>query len=141
MQRVDQCLKPTQKVSVVGASALAFPTSAALTERLDHHPGARTKVRGRVATVLSERDVPKEVAEYEHYVAEHGGLTGGWTEYDHGTFCHLRLKYRAEAPFFQEVAKVGRNLGGNTRGWSNPCHQTLISVSGCNFYLGSPRQE
>lgn len=56
-------------------------------------------------SALSAHDVPEEVAAYEHYLAEYGA-TGGWTEYEHGTFLHHRSKHKAQAPFFQEVAKV-----------------------------------
>ena len=66
-------------------------------------PAAR---KGLTSTKLTDKDVPKEVARYEHYLAEHGGATGGWTEYDHGTFLHHRQKHRAQAPFFQAVAQA-----------------------------------
>jgi cell division protein FtsB len=70
-------------------------------------PSSPSAARARhTSTKLTDKDVPREVAQYEHYLVEHGGLTGGWTDYDHGTFVHHRQKHRAQAPFFQAVAQV-----------------------------------
>ncbi|KAG2373650.1 hypothetical protein C9374_011939 [Naegleria lovaniensis] len=37
--------------------------------------------------------VPMEVIDYDNYVAQHGGLTGGWDAEDHTLFVKLKTKY------------------------------------------------
>ena len=40
---------------------------------------------------------PPEVVEYQAYVADHGGLRGGWTEYDHNVFLRHRRKHKGDS--------------------------------------------
>ena len=50
---------------------------------------ARPAPRARHAAAAPS-DAPPEVQAFARYVAEHGGASGGWDDYDHGTFMRIR---------------------------------------------------
>jgi hypothetical protein len=50
-----------------------------------------------VPTGVGGRNVPPEVKELEIFVTSSGGLTGGWSQYDHGVFLQERLRHRSPA--------------------------------------------
>ncbi|CAF3431830.1 unnamed protein product [Rotaria sp. Silwood1] len=43
-----------------------------------------------------------EIIEYDRFLLEHGGTTGNWDEYDHGTFLRIRNKYKGEDKFIDD---------------------------------------
>ena len=55
---------------------------------------------------LDNADAPIEVADFERYVAEHGGLTGGWDDYDHGTFLRHRNRLAGKLAFIDAVKEA-----------------------------------
>ena len=74
-------------------------------EAWDHLDSARPAPKNMLfapSTALAA-NVPPEVAVYERFVVEHGGLNGGWDEYDHGTFMRLRARFGQQPDFIARV--------------------------------------
>ncbi|XP_052283172.1 coiled-coil domain-containing protein 112-like isoform X2 [Dreissena polymorpha] len=49
------------------------------------------------------KDLPPEVAAFEKFVEQTGGVRGGWDEYDHQTFLKFRQRYQGKPVFLQHV--------------------------------------
>ena len=67
---------------------------------------------GPPARVAPASDLPPEVRAYDDFVLRHGGLSGGWDEYDHGMF--MRHRARARTPG-AHIAAVVEALPSKTR--------------------------
>ncbi|CAF3472942.1 unnamed protein product [Rotaria sordida] len=50
----------------------------------------------------SNSNLLPEIIEYDRFLLEHGGTTGNWDEYDHGTFLRIRNKYKGEDKFIDD---------------------------------------
>ncbi|XP_039272463.2 coiled-coil domain-containing protein 112-like [Styela clava] len=50
-------------------------------------------------------NLPKEIHDFEVYVAQNGGLQGGWDDYDHGAFLRIRDKFKANRSFIPAAAR------------------------------------
>ena len=46
------------------------------------------------------KDLPPQVAAFERFQAQNGGVRGGWDEYDHGTFLKYRNRHKAKLTTF-----------------------------------------
>lgn len=85
----------------------------ALEKRFDSFVVTDTVVTGAVSTgvlkapLKSARDVnkclPPQVAAFNTFLQQTGGLCGGWDEYDHGTFLKVRSKHKGKGTFLREV--------------------------------------
>ncbi|XP_052795375.1 coiled-coil domain-containing protein 112-like [Mya arenaria] len=49
------------------------------------------------------KDLPPEVATFEKFMEQSGGMRGGWDEYDHQTFLKFRQRYQGKAVFLEHV--------------------------------------
>ncbi|KAK3584846.1 hypothetical protein CHS0354_027586 [Potamilus streckersoni] len=49
------------------------------------------------------KDLPPEVASFEKFMEQNGGIRGGWDEYDHQTFLKFRLRYQGKAAFIKHL--------------------------------------
>ncbi|KAJ8304845.1 hypothetical protein KUTeg_018428 [Tegillarca granosa] len=49
------------------------------------------------------KDLPPEVAAYEKFLEQTGGLRGGWDEYDHQTFLKFRQRYQGRQIFLTHL--------------------------------------
>ncbi|CAH1795771.1 unnamed protein product [Owenia fusiformis] len=49
------------------------------------------------------KDLPPEVAEFERFLQQTGGMRGGWDDYDHGTFMKFRNKHKGKTKFLREA--------------------------------------
>ncbi|XP_060572302.1 coiled-coil domain-containing protein 112-like [Ruditapes philippinarum] len=49
------------------------------------------------------KDLPPEVAAFEKFVEQNGGVRGGWDEYDHQTFLKFRQRYQGKPVFLQHL--------------------------------------
>ncbi|XP_071167437.1 coiled-coil domain-containing protein 112-like [Mytilus edulis] len=47
------------------------------------------------------KDLPQEVAQFEKFLEETGGVRGGWDEYDHQTFLKFRQRHNGKEIFIQ----------------------------------------
>ncbi|CAE1327722.1 unnamed protein product [Acanthosepion pharaonis] len=48
-------------------------------------------------------DLPPEVANFDKFVQQNGGLCGGWDVYDHETFLKFYVRYKQKAVFLSHV--------------------------------------
>nr|VZI43435.1 unnamed protein product [Spirometra erinaceieuropaei] len=56
-------------------------------------PGkSRHSVSNTSIAVTSNLNLPSQVITYQHFLASNGGLTGGWTDFDHNTFLRIRRR-------------------------------------------------
>ena len=69
-------------------------------------------------------------AHTHRYVAAGGGLTGGWSEYDHGVFVRERLRHRSPAA---AVTAAAAKLVGHTEA-EVAAHETWC-VYGCACFI------
>ncbi|CAF1541589.1 unnamed protein product, partial [Didymodactylos carnosus] len=44
-----------------------------------------------------------EIVDFDRFLLETGGLTGGWDDYDHGTFMRIRNKYKGQPKFIDDL--------------------------------------
>ncbi|XP_062574355.1 coiled-coil domain-containing protein 112-like [Saccostrea cucullata] len=49
------------------------------------------------------KDLPPQVAAFEKFLEETGGIRGGWDEYDHGTFLKFRNRYKGKTIFIKHA--------------------------------------
>ncbi|XP_052698107.1 coiled-coil domain-containing protein 112-like isoform X2 [Crassostrea angulata] len=49
------------------------------------------------------KDLPPQVAAFEKFLEETGGIRGGWDEYDHGTFLKFRNRYKGKIIFIKHA--------------------------------------
>eukprot|EP00105_Crassostrea_gigas_P028425 XP_011450073.1 PREDICTED: coiled-coil domain-containing protein 112 isoform X2 [Crassostrea gigas] len=49
------------------------------------------------------KDLPPQVAAFEKFLEETGGIRGGWDEYDHGTFLKFRNRYKGKIFFIKHA--------------------------------------
>lgn len=49
------------------------------------------------------KDLPPEVAQFEKFLEQTGGVRGGWDEYDHQTFLKFRLRHNGKPIFVQHA--------------------------------------
>ncbi|KAL4228235.1 hypothetical protein ACF0H5_013668 [Mactra antiquata] len=49
------------------------------------------------------KDLPPEVAAFEKFLEQTGGVRGGWDEYDHQTFLKFRQRYMGKPVFLQHL--------------------------------------
>ena len=88
----------TQEVSVMNNKFDSWATLGP--PKLDD----RDKKPGKVASHRDiTKDLPPEVAAFERFVAQHGGVRGGWDEFHHGTFLKYRNRHKGKPSFIREV--------------------------------------
>lgn len=49
------------------------------------------------------KDLPPEVAAFERFVEQSGGVRAGWDEYDHSAFLRYRVKHKGKPTFIREL--------------------------------------
>ncbi|XP_041363592.1 coiled-coil domain-containing protein 112-like [Gigantopelta aegis] len=49
------------------------------------------------------KDLPPEVAQFEKFLQQSGGVRGGWDEYDHQTFLKFRSRYKGKIVFVDHL--------------------------------------
>ena len=67
------------------------------TDQSDRKPGKLASHRDIT------KDLPPEVAAFERFVAQNGGVRGGWDDYDHGTFLKYRNRHKGKPSFIREL--------------------------------------
>ncbi|KAK6189025.1 hypothetical protein SNE40_005077 [Patella caerulea] len=62
-------------------------------------------VSGRPVTSARDitKDLPPEVAAFQRFLQQTGGVRGGWDEYDHQTFLKFRQKYKGRIVFLDQL--------------------------------------
>ncbi|UJR36971.1 hypothetical protein I4U23_029679 [Adineta vaga] len=50
----------------------------------------------------SNSNLLPEIIAYDRFLLEHGGTTGNWDDYDHGTFLRIRNKYKGQDKFIDD---------------------------------------
>ncbi|XP_069136693.1 LOW QUALITY PROTEIN: coiled-coil domain-containing protein 112-like [Argopecten irradians] len=72
----------------------------------DDLPSARKAAPTPTAPLASARDItkdlPPEVAAFEKFLEQTGGVRGGWDEYDHQTFLKFRHRNKGRPAFLQQ---------------------------------------
>ncbi|XP_022333410.2 coiled-coil domain-containing protein 112-like [Crassostrea virginica] len=74
-----------------------------LTERTEHKSRAATAVAPLASARDITKDLPPQVAAFEKFLEETGGVRGGWDEYDHGTFLKFRNRYKGKIIFIKHA--------------------------------------